>query len=133
MKLIVLAAAGVALASCGSITGAISGNTSDCAGAESQLSTARASLAIAQIALSSAEAFGSVPAITLAQTAVSTISADVNSIQALVTASCATPGVASPAVVSRFARAPTISLGDAKRIAASDKALAAALQARTKQ
>jgi hypothetical protein len=95
------------------VTGAISGNTTDCPGAQRQLSSTRASLALAQIALTSAEAFGSPSAIQLAQTAVNTISADLTSIQALVTQACAAPGP----VVAHLAALPVITLDEAKKLA----------------
>lgn len=121
----------VALSASGcALTGAISGNTSDCASAEKQLATAKASLALAQIALTSAEAFGNPPAILLAQTAVNTISADVTSIGALVTQSCAAPAPTAHMARLVVSPSPVITLADAKRLAAADQKLADALKSR---
>ncbi len=131
-KIVVLAGFAVAVSGC-AITGALSGNPTDCATAQKQLASARASLTLAQIALSSAEAFGNPPAIALTQTAVNTISADVNAIQTLVTQDCAvTPAGPAPAKMARSFAVPTVTLAQAKALATSDAKLVDALQTRTK-
>jgi len=119
----------VGLSGCAAI-GALGGNTSDCASANSQLTTAKAALAVAQIGLSNAQALGA--DVTLEQTAVSTISEDVASIEALVNSSCSAGVTAETAIRMARAAPPVITLAKARTLAAADKSLAAAVSARRK-
>lgn len=124
--LFVAAAAAVAGLSGCSVTRALGGNTADCASAQQQLNDAQTALSVAQIALASAQAMG--VGVSLAQTAVTTIDGDITQIAGLVNEACAAPA-AVPAFTAH-AEAPVITLAQAKKLAAADKALAAALRSR---
>jgi hypothetical protein len=120
-RILASVALAASLSAC-AVGGVLTGNTGDCASAEVQLKTAEGALTDAKAALSVAQGVG--VGVALAQAAVDTISGDLTSIQALVTADCA---VSTPAV--RFAAvSPRITLAQAKALATRDRALADAIK-----
>lgn len=123
--------AALALAGCTTFS-AISGNTSACGQAEQQLNDARTALVGAQLVLSNAQVLSpSSPAVGAAQKVVDLISADISSIQALVNTKCSV--TLTPSTGFRLAaRAPVITLDDAKRIAKADLRMTKALAAHAK-